>query len=652
MRPHVVSGFALCAIGAMTTSLAACGASPSGTESTASSTPGAAAPGASPDGGGAIGSSGGGDGTGNGGDDDASTPNGGGDDGGTTTAAPCAPSWTTTPACGGGDPNAAAPDFGPNVLVFDPSTPMATIQSTLDSVYSAQDSAQFGTGRKAYFFKPGKYALDVQIGFYVQALGLGQSPDDVTITGAVRAKADWLGNQNATCNFWRGAENLAVVPGNDIDGNTDIWAVSQGTHLRRVHIEGDIHLDDGGWSSGGFIADSLIDGQIVSGSQQQFITRNDDQNWTGSSWNMVFVGDGTAPSGSWPSPPYTTTKATPVVREKPFLYLDATGHYLVMVPTLKKASAGHSWANGGPPGSPLAIDRFYLANAATDTAETMNAALAAGKHLMLTPGIYHLDKSLTVSKPGTIVMGLGLATLIPDNGTAIVSVADVDGVTLAGLLLEAGPTSSTTLLQMGTAGGTADHSAAPSALFDVHCRIGGADVGTAASCVTVNSRNVLLDNTWFWRADHGAGAAWTVNKSNNGLIVNGDDVTAYGLFVEHFQQYQTLWNGNGGDVHFYQSEMPYDPPNQAAWMESAGHDGYPSYKVADSVTTHSGEGIGVYSVFDNDVTAANGIETPSGVGIAMKHMVTVSLAAGSITNIVNGTGGPVGNGTQTSFSQE
>jgi hypothetical protein len=575
-------------------------------------------------------------------------------DGGVVTdaapSAPCAPSRTVTPACGG-VPSGATPDFGPNVIVFDPSMPAATIQSQLSTIYTQQDSAQFGTGRYAYFFKPGKYSLDVEVGFYVQALGLGQSPDDVVITGAVRSKADWLGNDNATCNFWRGAENLSIVPGNGIDGNVDVWAVSQGTHLRRVHVQGDIHLDDGGWSSGGFIADSLVDGQMVSGTQQQFVTRNDDQSWTGSNWNMVFVGDGTSPAGSWPSPPYTTTAATPVIREKPFLYLDPAGNYLVMVPALKTASVGHSWASGAPPGVPVSIDQFYLAKPATDTAATMNAALAAGKHLMLTPGIYHLESSLQITRAGTIVMGLGFATLIPDDGTPILSVDDVDAVTLSGLLLEAGPTSSPTLLQIGSAGSTADHSAAPTAVFDVHCRIGGADVGTASSCVTVNSHDVLIDNTWLWRADHGAGAAWTVNMSNNGLIVNGDDVTVYGLFVEHFQQYQTLWNGNGGAVYFYQSEMPYDPPDQASWQEAPGHDGYPSYKVADTVTTHTAGGLGVYSVFDNDVTAENAIETPTAAGVSLHHMVTVSLAAGSITHIVNGTGGTVSSGgAMTAFS--
>jgi hypothetical protein len=559
----------------------------------------------------------------------------------------CAPSWTPGPACGGpaslGEP---APDFGPNVLVFDPSMPAAQIQSQLDTVYASMDAAQFGTDRYAYFFKPGQYALDVQVGFYTQVIGLGTSPDDVTITGAVRAKADWLGNDNATCNFWRAAENFAVVPTPSIDSGVDVWAVSQGTALRRAHVKGTLVLDDsGGWSSGGFIADSRIDTQIQSGSQQQYLTRNVDlMSWQGSNWNMVFVGDGQAPASSWPSPPFTVVAATPRIREKPFLYLDGSGDYLVMVPALSQGTQGSSWASGDPPGRAVSIDHFYLAHAGTDTAASLNAALGQGKHLLFTPGIYHLESTVTVSQPGTIVMGLGLATLIPDGGDPILSIADVDGVTVAGLLLEAGAQSSPVLLQVGDAASSASHAQSPTALFDVHCRVGGADVGTADNCVTIDSNDVLVDNMWLWRADHGAGAAWTVNKSKNGLIVNGSGVTVYGLFVEHFQEYQTLWNGEGGAVYFYQSELPYDPPNQGAWQASPGVNGYASYKVADAVTTHRAEGLGVYSVFDNDVEEDDAIETPTASGVTLHHMVTVSLAAGAIDHIINGTGGKVSQG--------
>ena len=128
-----------------------------------------------------------------------------------------------------GTKEAATPDFGPNVLIFDPS--MTNIQSRIDAVFERQERSQFGYNRYAYLFKPGRYNLDVQLGFYMQVLGLGQSPDSVVITGAVRSKARWMGNNNATCNFWRSAENLSVIP--TLDQGINIWAVSQGTALRR-----------------------------------------------------------------------------------------------------------------------------------------------------------------------------------------------------------------------------------------------------------------------------------------------------------------------------------------------------------------------------------------------------------------------------------
>ena len=115
----------------------------------------------------------------------------------------------------------------------------------------------------------------------------------------------------------------------------------------------------------------------------------------------------------------------------------------------------------------------------------------------------------------------------------------------------------------------------------------GAHVGKATVSLQVNSNNVLGDHMWIWRADHGnAGTfGWTVNTADTGMVVNGNNVTMEGLFVEHYQKYQVIWNGNGGRTYFFQNEMPYDPPNQAAWMNGATR-GYAAYKVADSVTTH------------------------------------------------------------------
>ncbi len=533
--------------------------------------------------------------------------------------------------------NPGGPDLGPNVAVFDPTMPASTIQSRLNSIFQQQERNQFGSNRYAVLFKPGTYSADVNVGFYTQVLGLGMSPDDVTINGAVHAEADWF-QGNATQNFWRGAENLSVTP----TSGTDRWAVSQAAPYRRMHVRGSLQLDDGGWSSGGFMADTKIDGQVRSGSQQQWLSRNTQWgSWSGSNWNMVFVGAVNAPSGNFPNPPFTVVNQTPTVREKPFLYVDQAGAYRVFVPATRSNSQGTTWAGGAPAGSSLPLDQFFIAKPGV-SASAINAALAQGKHLLFTPGVYHLGETLKVTRPDTVVLGLGLATLVPDNGVTAMSVADVDGVKVAGLLFDAGPVNSGTLMEVGPSGAAAKHAANPTSLHDVFFRVGGAGVGKASKSLVVNSSNVIGDHLWIWRADHGDGVGWNTNTAANGLIVNGDDVTMYGLFVEHYQQYQTIWNGNGGRTYFYQNEMPYDPPNQGAWM-NGNTQGYAAYKVGPNVTSHEAWGLGSYCYFNVNpgVVAARSFEVPDTPGVRFHHMVTVSLGGtGTISHVINNTGGP------------
>src|SRR5437667_9084671 len=319
------------------------------------------------------------------------------------------------------------PDFGPNVTIFDSTMPAATIQAKLDTVFKTQESSEFGDARFALLFKPGAYDVDARVGFYTTLSGLGLSPDDVVIRGSVRADARWR-KGNATLNFWRIAENMSVSPA----GGFNRWAVSQAAPMRRMHIRGDLVLDDGGWSSGGFLADSRIDGQVKSGSQQQWLTRSSEiGSWTGSNWNMVFVGTRNAPTQSFPAPPYTTLASAPVIREKPFLFVDARGTWNVFVPAFRANASGTTWSAQEPPGVTHPIGEFVIVKPGT-TVAAMNDALAHNKHLIVTPGIYHLDAPLHVTRANTIVLGLGLATLVPDHGTSAITVDDVDGVIVAG----------------------------------------------------------------------------------------------------------------------------------------------------------------------------------------------------------------------------
>ncbi|MEU4220191.1 RICIN domain-containing protein [Actinoplanes sp. NPDC026623] len=545
-------------------------------------------------------------------------------------------------------PGSGNPDLGPNVSIFDPSMSQSSIQNRLNTVFNQQVRNQFGSARYALLFKPGSYNVDANVGFFTQVAGLGLTPDAVNINGAVHAEADWWpdGSQNATQNFWRSAEGLSVTPA----GGLDRWAVSQAAPYRRMHVRGNLALSDGGWSSGGWMSDTRIDGQVQSGTQQQWITRNSQLgSWSGSNWNQVFVGTSGAPANSFPSPPYTTVNQTPVVAEKPYLYVDSAGAYQVFVPAPRTNSSGTTWANGNPAGQSLPIGTFFVVKPG-ETAANINAALAGGKNLLVTPGVYNLNQTINVTRAGTVVLGLGLATFVPQNGITAMTVADVDGVRVAGLLFDAGTTNSPVLMEVGPSGSAANHAADPTVLSDVFFRIGGAIAGKASVSLRINSDNVIGDHAWIWRADHSDNNTngWNVNPAANGLTVNGDNVTFYGLFVEHYQQYQTIWNGENGRTYFYQNEMPYDPPNQAAYMNGSTQ-GWAAYKVADSVNNHEAWGLGSYAYFNVNpgVVNARAFEVPVKSGVRFHNMVTVSLGGtGTISHVINNTGAAVNSGHQ------
>ncbi|MFB8108378.1 coagulation factor 5/8 type domain-containing protein [[Kitasatospora] papulosa] len=533
-------------------------------------------------------------------------------------------------------------DLGPNVLVFDPSTP--DIQGKVDEIFKRQESAQFGSDRYALMFKPGTYNdINAQIGFYTSIAGLGLNPDDTTFNGDVTVDAGWF-DGNATQNFWRSAENLALDPVN----GTNRWAVSQAAPFRRMHVKGGLNLapDGYGWASGGYIADSKIDGQVGPYSQQQWYTRDSSVGgWGNGVWNMTFSGVEGAPAQSFPEPPYTTLDTTPVSREKPFLYLDGDA-YKVFVPAKRTNARGTSWADGTPEGESIPLDQFYVVKPGA-TAQTINAAVDQGLHLLFTPGVYHVDEPIEIDRANTVALGLGLATIIPDDGVTAIKVGDVDGVKLAGLLVDAGPVNSSVLVEVGPEGSSGDHAANPTSLQDVFVRIGGAGPGKATTSIVVNSDDTIIDHTWVWRADHGEGVGWETNRADYGVHVKGDDVLATGLFVEHFNKYDVRWSGENGKTIFFQNEKAYDAPNQAA-IQNGDIKGYAGYKVDDSVTTHEGWGMGSYCFFNVDPTIRqqHGFQAPVKPGVKFHDLLVVSLGGkGQYDHVINDTGSPTSGDT-------
>jgi hypothetical protein len=570
-------------------------------------------------------------------------------------------------------PVAGEPNFGPNVYVFDPSMPQDQIQQTVDAIAAQQVPDQFGAHRYALLFKPGTYGsasepLNFQVGYYTDVAGLGASPNDVVINGSVYVRNQCAASSClALTNFWRSLSNLTINVTTPDFGcyNGEFWAVSQAAPMRRVHVNGFATLMDyctqPSFASGGFIADSRFDGAtIINGSQQQFFVRNTElDGWSNGVWNQVFAGDPGAPAQCFPAQsscggnPYTTLATTPISREKPYLFIDGGGTYRVFVPAPRRDSTGDSWSGGPTPGRSIPLSDFFIATP-SDSVQEINNALAMGRNLLLTPGVYDVDQTIRVKRADTVVLGLGLATLTAVDGAVPLTVADVPGVDIAGLIIDAGATSSPCLLRVGTTqasdGSAREHNGwsdpdDPTALQDVFFRVGGPHPGRATVSLEVNSDHVVLDDIWAWRADHGDGVGWTDNTADTGVVVNGDDVSATGLFVEHYQKFQVIWNGENGTDIFFQSEMPYDVPDQTSWMSAPDVDGYAAVKVAPTVRSFTGYGMGVYSFFNQgkDIFADHAFEVPIVQGISMNDLLTVFLdptnGRGGIRHVVNDTGG-------------
>jgi len=521
-------------------------------------------------------------------------------------------------------------DFlGPKVCVFEQASPVKDVQNIVNAIHTHEKDNQFGSDGYALLFKPGNYStVSVPVGYYTQVSGLGLTPNDTTVK-TVTVDASDLHGGTSLDNFWRSAENLKTT--SDV-----VWAVSQASPLRNMHISGVLVLALGSehYASGGFLANSAVDKGIASSGQQQWITRNTSiGRWYDSGvWNMVFVGDHNAPAGAQPN---TVVASTPRIQEKPYLAFDlASQKYEVVVPVSRNNSVGEEWnRNTVIPQSQMIIAKPGM------TADQINAALnnpqiQSPKALIFTPGQYDLDKTIEIKQANTVVLGLGVPVLTAKTPHISIIKTSANGVKMGGLLFEAGSNASTSsadasLLQIGSGSG-AGVADSPTTLSDIYCRVGGRVAGQTDSCVTINDNFVIGDNVWLWRADHGAGAgSWTGDQANHGLIVKGANVIMYGLAVEHFKQEQVLWSGENGSTYFYQSELPYDVPGRNGTSGSFAPISA-SFVIQENVNKFTGYGLGIYDFFrgaSQGAYAMSAIKAPNHPGISFTHMVSIKLGA-------------------------
>ena len=578
------------------------------------------------------------------------------------------------------DANVAA--FGPNVCVFTDTMSQAAIQKDLDSIATQQVpvASQFISQRYAVLFRPGTYGsagnpLVFQVGYYTQVAGLGAMPQDTVVNGAIDVFNNLCtaGTQdcNSDDNFWRSLSNLtlnvdlpssppAYAPpivdpfGTGCTNSAEMWSASQAAPIRRAIINGSVVFQDycanNNFASGGFIADSKVSGNLNFFGNQQFLVRNSAIGGAAGCpnglWNMVYSGVQGAPAPVFTGQcqQNTVLPTSPVTEEEPFLFTDSSGNYNVFVPAVQHGSSGPSWAGGQGAGTTLPLSKFFVASPGMSGA-AITAALAQGKDLILSPGVYNLDQPIVVPHPDTVVLGLGLATLVPQHGNAAMIVVRNSGVKLSGLIIDAGPVNSPVLLSVGTPGPS--DSGNPDVIQDVYFRVGGAETTPTSASVSLldNASNSIIDDVWAWRADHGNAVGWTQNTAATGLVVTGSGVTAYGLAVEHYQKNEVVWSGQGGTDIFFQNELPYDPPSQADWMASPTQNGYPAFLVSPNVRTFQGYGMGSYVVFIQTTATlhdAEAFQAPHAPGVQFHDVFGVWISgSGGLDSIVNGAGGPV-----------
>ena len=414
-----------------------------------------------------------------------------------------------------------------------------------------------------------------QVGYYTQVAGLGDIPQNTVINGAVDVFNNLCTPGTSNCssddNFWRSLSNLTLnvdLPssspnysppvvdafGAGCANSAEMWSVSQASPIRRVIVNGSVVFQDycsnDNYASGGFIADSEVSGYLNFYGNQQYMVRNSYiggvNGCPNGLWNMVYSGVQGAPPAvfSGQCQQNTVQPTSPVTEEVPFLYVNSSGGYEVFVPAVQQNTSGPSWASGTEAGSSIPLSKFFVANPSTPVL-AIDAALALGKDLILTPGVYNLDQPILVSRPDTVVLGLGFATLVPQHGNAAMIVLPNVGVKLSGLIVDAGPVRSPVLLSVGLPGFAAGTATDPDTIQDVFFRVGGAETTNVSANVSLldNADNSIIDDVWAWRADHGNAVGWTKNTGDTGLVVAGNNVTAYGLAVEHYQKNEVIWSG-------------------------------------------------------------------------------------------------------------
>lgn len=472
-----------------------------------------------------------------------------------------------------------------------------------DSSQTEYTNKQFSKERYVFLFKPGTYYnINMLLNYYISYIGGGNNKNDViflqsTLIAPPSINYPKLGGLD---NFWRSAENFTIdsngssypsswVKYNDYFPDSVLLSVSQASPIRNIQINNSnlytFQISEkinyaSVYCSGGFMSDIYFNNDSTKklnfGGQQQFYCRNvkniEASNISGGAWNIVMNDDITSNDDSM-SGKRVTNMGVVNIPLKPYYSLEE-----------------NSIVNNS-----TSITDFSIFNP-TSTINEINTALSSGKSIILTPGYYNIDAPIVITNHNTVLLSLGMVTVENQNsGECLIINDDLNNVKVAGIVIQASESSvgiTNTLIKVGN---TVKNNSSNIFLHDIFVRVGGPSLkptnnNRVDKMMVINSNNVILDNCWLWRADHtnsiSGGLGPTNAVCNHALEVNGNNVKAYGLSCEHTLQDIVTWNGDNGEVNFYQCELPYDVEN---------HWDYSGFVINGS--NFKGYGMGVYCFF-------------------------------------------------------
>lgn len=519
-------------------------------------------------------------------------------------------------------------------------------ETTSEDEYIAM---QFSQERYVFLFVPGTYYnVNMLLNYYISYIGGGSTKDEViflqsTLIAPPSINFPKLGGLD---NFWRSAENFTIdstnsnypskwVKYNEYFSDTVLLSVSQAAPIRNVllnntslytfQISSKISYASV-FCSGGFMSDITFNNNAKNklnfGGQQQFYSRNitsiDPNSISGGAWNTVF--NNTRPESSTNMTGHRVTNSGSInIPLKPF--------YSISKDSIIDENNE--------------ISNFLICNTNTELT-VINNALNDNKSIIFTPGYYLYSEPINITKSNTILLSMGMVTIENTTGSECLVINDnLNNVKIAGLIIQATDKSTQITNSLIKVGDTIKNNSNKIYLYDIFIRVGGPYLkpnydNRVETMVIVNSNNVLLDNFWLWRADHtdtiDQGLGTNNAVCNNALIVNGDNIKAYGLACEHTLEDIVIWNGNNGEVNFYQCELPYDVKEQ--WD-------YSGFQInGDNFT---GYGMGVYCFFAEKWQAAtetftNQAITITGSSYNLTNIFTVFLDSvngrGSINSVV------------------